>query len=181
MSAAVETWARLPPAESGPCRDCTSPATRTLGRHPFCDDCADELLAVIRAGIVARDGGGVGVRHGRAHRELGPRMWLVACTVCQATWVDVHGAPCPWCVERLDLQHDEQRQALLHPPWAEDAGPVYDELSRVDRAVWDRTRGIDRGEGSRRAWAERLGRAVQAGLICAAEARAALHRVRRTP
>jgi hypothetical protein len=73
------------------------------------------------------------------------------------------------------------RRLLLDPPWLHtDAGsPRYDALSDVDKAVWDRTRGQTRGEGSLESWAGRLGRAVEAGWIDDQEAHHALIRVRK--
>jgi len=50
---------------------------------------------------------------------------------------------------------DEERRLLLYPPWLRS----------------------DAGAGALRAWAERLARAVQAGIITHAEARRALERV----
>jgi hypothetical protein len=174
----VTTERRLAPAESGPCHACGGDPTRTLGRFPYCDDCADERLTDIRARVLARDGIGHGVGVGRALPEYGPRHILLSCTVCGAGWVGRYGERCHWCQTALQRQLADQRAELLWPSWqASDAGaPRYDELSEVDRRVWDRTRGQGHGAGSRRAWCRRLAGAVRAGLVTFDEAEAAMRR-----
>jgi hypothetical protein len=68
---------------------------------------------------------------------------------------------------------------LLDPPWLQsDAGSMrYDELSEIDKAVWDRTRGQIRGTDSVVAWVARLRRGVDAELITQNEAEAAMRKV----
>jgi hypothetical protein len=68
---------------------------------------------------------------------------------------------------------EDQRRRLLYPDWADQPGERYDELSAVDRAVWDRTRGITRGEAATQAWHRRLAEHVALGTITSAEAIAA--------
>ena len=166
--------ARLPAAIVGPCRDCGATSTRTLGRHPYCDDCADQWTADLRCRILARDGLGVGVIAGHREPDLGPRIWQLACSVCRATWSGRNGDPCPWCVAAAERQRLDQRELLLDPAWLRENSLRYDDLSDVDKAVWNRTRGQTHGEGLEREWARRLGRAVEAGIITEAEADAAL-------
>ena len=131
----------------------------------YCADCADEIIAEIRGRILARDGLGVGVIAGHREPDLGPHIWQLACSVCQATWSGRNGDPCPWCVAAAERQRLEQRRLLLYPDWLHEDGPRYDDLSDVDTAVWDRTRCQVRGAGSIEAWAERLARSVQSELI----------------
>ena len=95
---------------------------------------------------------------------------------CGAGWVGLPDDECGWCYEAHLRQLEEQRRRLLWPEWMIKPGPRYDELSEVDQAVWDRTRGQTRDAGSIEAWAERLARAVRSGLITAAEAETALTR-----
>lgn len=170
-----------PPAVTGPCRDCNAPSTRTIGRYPYCDDCADQIVADIRARILSRDGTGIGTISGSREPNLGPHIWQLACSVCQATWSGRNGDPCPWCQDALERQRADQRAELLTPPWltSHTRASRYDELSAIDRTVWDHTRGHKRNAGSRRIWGERLGRAVQTGLITATEADTALNRAER--
>jgi hypothetical protein len=111
--------------------------------------------------------------------DLGDGMVQLVCDECSAGWVGLPGEPCGWCADRTERQREDQRRMLLWPDRLGEHGPRYDELGEVDQAVWDRTRGIARGHDSRRAWAERLGRAVHAGLITEREAKAAMERVRR--
>jgi hypothetical protein len=110
--------------------------------------------------------------------DLGPGMWNVACDVCEATWVGRPGDACSWCQRAEERQREDQRRLLLDPPWLHsDCGNVrYDELSAVDRAVWDRTRGQTRGADSIKAWHGRLVRGVESRLISEHEARTAWHR-----
>lgn len=115
--------------------------------------------------------------------DHGPGFHTRLCTTCGAGWVGhVDDGPewCPWCEEAAARQVADQRRLLLAPPWLRsDGGSVrYDDLSEVDRAVWDRTRGQSRGEHSVEAWTDRLVRAVEAGLISEDEARRATRRIK---
>jgi hypothetical protein len=107
---------------------------------------------------------------------------LLRCPVCAATWIGQPGEDCGWCLAAVERQRAEQRRRLLWPdqlPTGDD-GPPHEQLSELDRRVWDTTRGQRRGEGARRAWIERLARAVTAGLITRDEATAAVQRQART-
>lgn len=127
-----------------------------------------------------RDFPGVGRIVGRRRREYGPNVYDVRCDRCGAGWCGEDGDSCERCERTLERLQADQRRLLLDPPWLHsDAGhPRYDELSDVDRRVWDRTRGQTRGTDSVEAWAGRLARAVQSGLITQAEARAAFDRAK---
>jgi len=103
---------------------------------------------------------------------------LIECD-CGASWYGHPGDPCDWCARALQRQLDDQKQRILYPDWMVDQGPVYDQLSDVDKAVWDRTRGIARGEASFAAWIARIIDATQAGVITEAEADAAMGRAER--
>jgi len=98
---------------------------------------------------------------------------------CGAGWVGLPDDGCPWCAAAFERAVAEQRRALLWPDWLAEQGPTYDKLSPADRAVWDATRRIRRGEASVRAWARRLGEAVSAGIVTDVEAEAAIDRADR--
>jgi hypothetical protein len=103
------------------------------------------------------------------------------CAVCKATWTGLYvddAEWCWWCERRDERQLADQRRMLLWPEMPE-RGPRYDALDAVGQAVWDRTRGQTRGDGSMVMWAGRLRRAVEAGWIEEREADAAMRRVTR--
>lgn len=126
----------------------------------------------------ARSLDGVGRIAGRQRDDIGPDLYDLECTVCKAGWVGKEG-DCAWCAAELERLRADQRRMLLWPDWlAVDHGPRYDELSAVDKAVWDRTRGQVPGHDSIPAWVERLARAVKADLITEDEARGAIERTR---
>lgn len=113
--------------------------------------------------------------------ELGAGVVKRLCVDCGASWCGMPDDGCDWCARASDRQRADQRRLLLFPAWLHsDVGsPRYDELSEIDRAVWDRTRGQARDTGSLAAWGEQLGRAVKAGLISDDEAQAAIERSER--
>lgn len=108
--------------------------------------------------------------------DYGPEWADLRCSVCGAGWVGIDGDPCGWCERSLERLLTDTRAELLAPHWlAVDHGPRYDDLTDDSKLVWDRTRGVS-GEGAATTWAERLGRAVKAGLVTEDEARRALER-----
>jgi hypothetical protein len=111
--------------------------------------------------------------------DHGDGMYQLVCDACGAGWVGVDEEPCYWCERSLALLQEGQRAMLLDPPWLQsDAGSMrYDELSEIDKAVWDRTRGQIRGTDSVVAWVARLRRGVDADLITQNEAEAAMRKV----
>jgi hypothetical protein len=115
---------------------------------------------------------------GRPRPDFGPGKVERACA-CGAGWIGLADDPCWWCAQAERRQLEDQRRRLLWPDWMADQGARYDDLSPVDKAVWDRTRGITRGEDSVKAWTGRLLDSVAAGIITDAEARAALDRAER--
>jgi len=112
--------------------------------------------------------------------DHGPGMIQRECVDCGAGWVGLPDDPCAWCADRLALDLADQRHRLLWPDWMLEQEPRYDQLDELDQAVWDRTRGIRRGAASIEAWARRLAEAVAAGIVTAAEARAAAGRADRS-
>jgi hypothetical protein len=122
---------------------------------------------------------GTGQPTGRRRDEYGPTIYDLTCDTCGATWCGETGDPCQWCQESLQRLLEDQRTTLLWPPWLHNGnGPRYDELSDVDRQVWDRTRGVS-SQGSVTTWIDRLGRAVTSGLVTQTEATAAIRRQQR--
>ena len=111
--------------------------------------------------------------------DHGPGMVQIVCADCGAGWVGPVGDPCAWCADRLTHDVADTRRVLLWPDWLAEQGPRYDELGELDRAVWDRTRGIVRGADSLEAWRRRLAEAVAIGLVTRDEAHGALARARR--
>lgn len=142
-----------------PCKVCAADAVRTLGRFPYCEACADDVLDGIRESLRARGVmQGWGARCGRERPDLGPGMADLRCTdeSCLATWVGRHGDPCGWCERRLELLREGQAKLLLNPvlPDGDDA----------------------RHDGAVKAWGERLARGVEAELISEQQALTAWRR-----
>lgn len=115
---------------------------------------------------------------GRPRPDHGPGQIEHVCT-CGGSWVGPVDEACWWCARSSALQLEHYRRDLLWPDWMIPQGPAYDSLTDVDRAVWDQTRGIVRGADSVKAWTRRLLEAVDADVITATEARAALSRARK--
>lgn len=110
--------------------------------------------------------------------DHGPGFQQRTCP-CAASWVGQPDDRCDWCARRSDRLRADERRLLLDPPWlrSSDGDPRYDALDETDRAVWDRTRGQDRGADSLATYHDRLVRAVETGLLSAAQARRAWERV----
>lgn len=155
------------------CWQCGAEGFRNVGTKGYC---ATHLADLYRR-FSAESWGGLGIGLPVGERRDDELHDLV-CVVCAAGWVGPPFDECPWCARAIARQVEDQRRMLLDPPWlASDAGdPRYDELSEVDKAVWDRTRGQRRDADSIKAWVERLARAVIAGVITEDEARRACDR-----
>jgi hypothetical protein len=89
---------------------CGQPATRTLAAVPYCDPCAEVVLAPIRERHPSN-----GQQVGPLRPDYGPGWAELGCTTCGATWVGHIGEPCSWCLERLDEPRRE-RLRLAPPP-----------------------------------------------------------------
>lgn len=132
------------------CSRCPEPSVRMLGTEAFCTECAEAFLAPIRERVADLDRerdpfAGHGRQDGPLRPDYGPGWADVRCDRCSATWVGKIGDSCGWCERSLALLLDMQREVLLHPDL-----PDPDDTRRKE------------AEG---AWAERLGRAVAAGLL----------------
>ena len=108
---------------------------------------------------------GVGRIIGRRRPEYGDSIFDLRCSACRATWCGEDGDPCEWCERTLQRLQADQRRMLLWPDWLsnDEGNPRFDELTEIDEAVWDRTRGQTRGTDSIQAWAGRLARCRPVG------------------
>lgn len=95
---------------------------------------------------------------GHLHPEYGPNVYSLRCDSCGAGWCGEPGEPCAWCARDLEQLRADQRRDLLRPDWLPDP----------DDRRW---------ESALRTLAERLVRAVEAGLVTDSEARAAISRL----
>jgi hypothetical protein len=120
---------------------------------------------------------------GRPRPDHGDGWHERVCPTCQATWVGhiTDGDWCPWCERRAASDHEAARRSLLSPThlYTDQGNTRYDELTPIDRAVWDTTRGRRHGEGSVVAWVARLGQAVAQGWITDTEAHNAIRKTTR--
>ena len=144
-----------PATTLGRCQKCPAPAVRTLAAAALCATCCETILAPIRARVLARDmlqetTHGKGRQRGVLHPEYGPHDAELACDQCAAEWVGIPGDPCWWCWRRYQTLLDEQAALVLTPP----------DVDPDDRTYPDAVK----------AWAERLTRAVTAGVIDVKEA-----------
>ena len=168
-----------------PCQVCGQrPAVRLIGTVAYCQACADAVLEPLKAKVIAKHGS-VDVIRRHYGKSIGPRpdhgpgMCDLVCQTCGAGWVGPTGAPCSWCEEREERQRRDERENLLRPAWLDtrDGDGRYDALSDVDKAVWNRTRGIATNDGPVETWVARLARAADSGLITDAEARNAIRQI----
>jgi hypothetical protein len=150
---------KLPPAQAlgGDC-SCTKVTTTRVARIAYCDSCAEELLGGIRARVIGNESGSGYGRELRPRPDWGDGWADMSCSVCDAGWTGRPGSPCRWCQGRAVRRAEEQCRLLLRP-----------ELP--DRGDPQRRRALE-------AWAERLARAVNAGVVTEAEARTAIARNR---
>lgn len=61
------------------------------------------------------------------------------------------------------------REKLLQPEWLNDQGPKYQQLSDVDKRIWNQTRGIKPVADVEQDWLDQLHQAEQNGHISARE------------
>lgn len=87
----------------------------------------------------------VGLPAGIYRPELGPAIRDLECNVCGAGWAGIIGEPCWWCQRGREIQLEHQADLLLKRPDVHPDDVTYG--ARMD------------------AWAERLVRGVEAGII----------------
>jgi len=139
----------------GCCQKCPAPAVRTLGTAALCATCCENILAPIRARVLARDmlqetTHGRGQQRGALRPEFGPQCADLRCDQCDAGWVGNPGDPCWWCWRRYQAIVEGTAELVLKPP----------DVDPDDRTYSDAVK----------AWAERLTRTVTAGIINVEEA-----------
>jgi hypothetical protein len=138
-----------------PCSTCGAPGVKNLAAHGYCSEhFADVLRSFDSAVFLAH---GIGLQTGVLRPDWGPTFAELTCVACDASWVGQIGEACGWCARNRELIVRYQADITTTPP-------------DVDRD--------DRNYGRRmRAWAERLARAVDAGVITEADADRAWKRV----
>ena len=150
----MRAFDRLPMAPEGPqvCAECDDVAEVRLALTPLCVACWRSITNPWRE------------RHdvpltGRGRVVGAPRFdgWAVLrCVDCRYSWIGPPGERCHECPRLADQRRVWQAELTLRPPDVE-----------LD----------DKHRGARlEAWAERLGRAVESGLITEAQARHAIER-----
>lgn len=144
-------------AELWACRHCGNPGVHNLGAHGYCAEHLSRLYRTFAEDIWQANG--VGLASGRLRPEYGPLMADLECIACRASWVGVPGDPCLWCRDHRDRLLRYQRELVLRVPTSSD-----DDLTPLDHRL--------------RAWAGRLRRAAEVGLITRDEAELAWQRAR---
>lgn len=76
---------------------------------------------------------------------------------------------CSWCWKRDQVALQMHREALLQPAWLYDQGPKYQQLSDVDKRIWNQTRGIKAVADVEQDWLNTLHESEQSGHITAVE------------
>lgn len=138
------------------CRDCTEPATGTLGAEAFCAVCREQVLARIEARRRTRLGG-VGTGHVVVPRpDWGSTWGDLVCDSCGAGWTGPAMEVCGYCERREARNRGEQRDLLLMPDLPE-------------RGSAERTNAVD-------AWFDRLTVAIESELLTEQEAATAFEK-----
>jgi hypothetical protein len=141
-----------------PCSQCGAAGFRNVYARGYCATHLAELYACFDVDVW--DGQGVGVLDVGHRPDHGPEFYDLRCVVCGATWVGPLLAPCTWCSDVLARNLIWQAELTLTPP---DVDP--------DDATYD---------ARMAAWAERLRRAIEAGIVTTAEADDAINRLERS-
>jgi hypothetical protein len=126
-----------------PCSTCGAPGVRNVFARGYCAAHLSELYCKFSAEVWALDG--IGLQSGARRPDHGPEMADLTCVACGAGWVGPLGERCSWCIDAAERQRRWQAEMTLTPP----------EVDPADRTYDDRMK----------AWAQRLERAVKAGLI----------------
>lgn len=84
---------------------CGEPAARTIGSVAYCRECAETVLAPIRAKYPS----GHGYQVGKMRPDWGDDCAELECDNCHAGWVGPIGETCAWCLQAAD----EPRKAKL--------------------------------------------------------------------
>lgn len=100
---------------------------------------------------------GIGRQAGPLRPDYGSGVAYLECDQCRASWVGEIDMPCPWCEKALERMRQWAGEDALRPPEVDPDDIRYD-----DRMA---------------AWAGRVRRAVEAGLVTEAQAVAAFKKV----
>lgn len=136
------------------CDTCGLPGYRNVGSRGYCVTHYEALVRTFKPETFALNG--IGLTAGCLRPDYGEHYAELECIACAATWIGLPADPCPWCARRRANQEQWQHDLLLDPP-------------EIDPADADRPARL-------KAWADRLARGIEIGIITAAEARAALDR-----
>ncbi len=137
-----------------PCHRCGLPGYRNVGSRGYCVTHYEALVRTFKPETFALNG--IGLTAGCLRPDYGEHYAELECIACAATWIGLPADPCPWCARRRANRDRWQAELVLTTP---DVEPT--DITRDARL---------------QAWAERMARAVTAGLIDEREARAAWHR-----
>lgn len=132
-----------------PCAACGAPGVRNLGSRGYCAGHLTELYQTVGAEAWLWSGGGVGLPELR-RPDRGDGMYEVRCSACSASWVGPAFGRCAWCQAWLEQAQEVAAQRVLRPPVIDPDAADY--------------------EPTMRRWADKLGRAVEAGLVDRGEA-----------
>jgi hypothetical protein len=142
------------------CKECSAPATHSVGTVWLCTRHNNDLLDPIRARVILPEGFDGTGQPTALRLDWGEQFHDLECTQCEATWVGWGGEQCPYCAGLYERSVTEQKQLVLRPTLPE---PEHPRRKRAESA-----------------WAERLAVAVIAGLVEEREARWALERAVKT-
>jgi hypothetical protein len=137
-----------------PCSTCGAPGIRNLGTRGYCGGHLAEVYRRFSPEVWKLRG--IGLQDGARRPDHGPECMELRCVACGATWVGPMLEHCYWCERSHARMLDHQAELVLEPP---DTDP--DDRNHEDRM---------------RAWAERLARAVDAGLVTRERALSVWHR-----
>ena len=140
--------------ERWPCTECGGPGVRNLGTKGYCGAHLSELYS--RFDPVVFGLHGIMVQAGKMRPDWGPAFCDVECIACGATAVGIVGEHCWWCRRSHEIVCEWQAEIVLRRP---DIDPTDERYATA----------VD-------AWAERLARAVLAGVVDRHVARRVLER-----
>ena len=125
------------------CHKCAGTGVRNVGAQGYCGTHLGELHNKFNKNVFAFNG--IGTQTGVMRPDFGTTHSQLQCNACEATWVGIAGEHCDWCKTSHHQLIAHQAELVTRPP---DVSP--------DNARFEHTI---------QAWAQRLGTAVQAGLI----------------
>lgn len=136
------------------CVECAGPGVRNLGTNGYCGAHLSQLYSRFDPLVFGLHG--VMVQSGKMRPDFGPAFADCVCIACGATEVAIVGESCAWCLRGHEIVLAWQIEILLRRPDVDSGDQRYS--SAID------------------AWAERLARAVLAGVVDRHVARRVLER-----